>query len=338
MVNDKDVVKADIISCCNDLFNLNISEIDTFERDGLFMVNIMRQIEVTVSNELLLLIENEIGKILKKYNHSYKNIKLFFSRKKKIVTAEALSGIASKKKGIDGVKHIIMIASGKGGVGKSTLSANLALSLASMGWRTALLDADIYGASIPTIFGLGGTLIDIDEISKKMQPIAVAQYENLIFNSINFITKSNEPLIWRGPMIVKALNQLIKCADYKDVDFMIIDTPPGTGDIHLTLLENYHIDRVLFVTTGHQTALNNTEKTILMCKQFGINEYDIVINNMFNQDLDKIESGVIKNAQNVFRLPLFSNNIYGDLFSLDKKNTNYFHGIARSIAKKVLYF
>lgn len=164
-----------------------------------------------------------------------------------------------EKKVIKGVKHCIIIASGKGGVGKSTVSANLAITLAKKGFKTALVDADIYGPSIPKIFGIESEhpcLVMHDGINL-MQPI---ERFGVKINSLGFFTDKDKAVIWRGPMASNAISQLFMETYWGDIDYMIIDFPPGTGDIQITTVQNFYIDAAIIVTIPQVLALNDARK------------------------------------------------------------------------------
>lgn len=164
---------------------------------------------------------------------------------------------------LSNVKHIVAVASGKGGVGKSTVTANLAAGLAKKGYKVGLVDADIYGPSMPTMFDLVGqrpTGIDKDG---KTYIVPIESYGVKIL-SIGFFADPDQAVVWRGPMATKALNQMFKDADWGDLDFMIVDLPPGTGDVHLTLLQNVPLTGVVVVSTPQEVALADARKGINM--------------------------------------------------------------------------
>lgn len=171
-----------------------------------------------------------------------------------------------KGKPIKGIQNIIAVASGKGGVGKSTVTANLAITLSEMGFKVGVLDADIYGPSIPIMFDLAGArpLSVIVEGKSKMEPIT--QYGVKIL-SIGFFTQPNQAVIWRGPMAAKALNQMIFDAAWGTLDFLLIDLPPGTGDIHLSILQSLPITGAVVVSTPQNVALADARKGVAMFQQ-----------------------------------------------------------------------
>ena len=164
---------------------------------------------------------------------------------------------------IPGVTNIIAVASGKGGVGKSTVTANLAVALAQMGFKVGLVDADIYGPSMPIMFDVLNdkpSAIDVDGKSK-MEPVESYGVKML---SIGFFAGANQAVVWRGPMATKALNQLIHDAHWGELDFMLIDMPPGTGDIHLSLVQSLPVTGAVIVSTPQAVALADARKGVAM--------------------------------------------------------------------------
>ena len=184
----------------------------------------------------------------------------------KVPPAPAQGPQLIKGKPIKGIQNIVAVASGKGGVGKSTVTANLAITLAEMGFKVGVLDADIYGPSIPIMFDVAGARplsVEVDGKSK-MEP--VTQYGVKIL-SIGFFTQPNQAVIWRGPMAAKALNQMIFDAAWGELDFLLIDLPPGTGDIHLSILQSLPITGAVVVSTPQNVALADARKGVAMFQQ-----------------------------------------------------------------------
>ena len=189
------------------------------------------------------------------------------------LTVEAPEKVQSssliKGKPIPGIKNIIAVASGKGGVGKSTVTANLAVSLAKMGFEVGLLDADIYGPSQPLMFDVENEkplAIDVEGKSK-MKPVSNYGVKLL---SIGFFTEKDQAVIWRGPMAAKALNQMIFDAHWGELDFLIVDLPPGTGDIHLSIMQSLPITGAVVVSTPQEVALADARRGIAMFAQDAI--------------------------------------------------------------------
>jgi len=175
-----------------------------------------------------------------------------------------------KGKPIPGIQNIVAVASGKGGVGKSTVTANLAVSLSKLGFKVGLLDADIYGPSGPIMFDVANEKplsVTVDGKSK-MKPIESYGVKIL---SIGFFTKPDQAVIWRGPMASKALNQMIFDADWGELDFLLVDLPPGTGDIHLSIMQSMPITGSVIVSTPQNVALADAKKGVAMFQQESIN-------------------------------------------------------------------
>lgn len=163
---------------------------------------------------------------------------------------------------MENVKNLIAVASGKGGVGKSTVAANIAISLAKEGFATGLIDADIYGPSIPTLFGCELEQPEMEE--EKMIPLKKYGIKLL---SIGFLVNQDQPLVWRGPMAANVMMQLFNEAVWGELDYLIIDMPPGTGDIALSLVQNLPITGALIVTTPQQLSVSDVRRAVNMFKQ-----------------------------------------------------------------------
>ena len=171
---------------------------------------------------------------------------------------------------VPGLRNIIAIASGKGGVGKSTVTANLAVTLAKMGFKVGVLDADIYGPSIPIMFDVVAERPLAVNIGGKSKMKPVENYGVKVL-SIGFFTKPDQAVVWRGPMAAKALNQMIFDAHWGELDFMLVDLPPGTGDIHLSIMQSLPITGAVVVSTPQNVALADAKKGVAMFQQESIN-------------------------------------------------------------------
>ena len=174
---------------------------------------------------------------------------------------------------LPGVKNIVAVASGKGGVGKSTTAVNIALALAAEGARVGLLDADIYGPSLPMMMGLQGRPESAD--GKIMEPL---ENHGVQVMSIGFLVDGDQAMIWRGPMATQALDQLLRQTNWKDLDYLIVDLPPGTGDIQLTLSQRVPMTGAVIVTTPQDIALLDAKKGIKMFEKVGVPILGIVEN------------------------------------------------------------
>ena len=174
---------------------------------------------------------------------------------------------------IPGVKNIVAIASGKGGVGKSTTAVNLALALAAEGANVGVLDADIYGPSQPTMLGIGGRPESKD--GKTLEPL---EGYGLQAMSIGFLIDVDTPMVWRGPMVTQALEQLLKDTNWRDLDYLIVDMPPGTGDIQLTLSQKVPVTGAVIVTTPQDIALLDARKGLKMFEKVGVPIVGVVEN------------------------------------------------------------
>ncbi|WP_430411553.1 P-loop NTPase [Kordia sp.] len=208
-------------------------------------------------------VESEIISVLRE--------KVYADAKVKVNTkVEAPEKPQIKGKQLPNIKNIVAIASGKGGVGKSTVTANIAVTLANMGFKVGVLDADIYGPSMPIMFDVEGEkplAVKVDNVSK-MKPVESYGVKIL---SIGFFTKPNQAVVWRGPMASKALNQMIFDAAWDELDFLLLDLPPGTGDIHLSIMQSLPLTGAVVVSTPQNVALADAKKGVAMFQQESIN-------------------------------------------------------------------
>jgi ATP-binding protein involved in chromosome partitioning len=242
--------------------NKNISNLVVFGSEVI--------VDVSISNPALQAkkkIELEIKKAI--HSHVDKKIDVRVNVKSIAPPKKEQDSTLIKGKKIPNIQNIIAVASGKGGVGKSTITANSAISLAKMGFKVGVLDADIYGPSMHLMFDVEKERpisINIDGRSK-MKPIENYGVKLL---SLGFFTNPNQAVIWRGPMASKALNQLIFDADWGELDFLLIDLPPGTGDVHLSIVQALPINGAVIVSTPQNIALADAKKGVAMFQQESI--------------------------------------------------------------------
>ncbi len=183
-------------------------------------------------------------------------------------------GVQRNLKPLDNVNNIVAIASGKGGVGKSTTAVNLALALAAEGANVGILDADIYGPSIPLMLGVSSEQPTSDD-GKSMNPLSAHGIQVM---SIGFLIDADQPMVWRGPMVTQALNQMLQQTKWMDIDYLIVDMPPGTGDIQLTLSQQVPVSGVVIVTTPQEIALLDARKGLQMFRKVSVPVLGIVEN------------------------------------------------------------
>ncbi|UMB59707.1 Mrp/NBP35 family ATP-binding protein [Lutibacter sp. A80] len=225
-------------------------------------------VDVTISNPTLQAkkkVEVEIMKAIHLHVDQKADVKVN-------VTSEAppVAPLKPEKPKVPGIKNIIAIASGKGGVGKSTITANMAISLQKMGFKVGILDADIYGPSIHLMFDVANAKPLSAEIEGRSKMLPVESYGVKIL-SLGFFTDANQAVIWRGAMASKALNQMIFDAHWGELDFLLIDLPPGTGDIHLSIVQAVPVTGAVIVSTPQNIALADAKKGVAMFQQETIN-------------------------------------------------------------------
>jgi len=226
-------------------------------------------VDITITNPTLQAKKKTEVEILKAiHEHVYEKAKITINVKVDVPAAKPKNEI--KGKAIPGIKNIIAVASGKGGVGKSTVTANLAVTLSKMGFKVGVLDADIYGPSMPIMFDVENERPLATTIDGKSKMKPVENYGVKIL-SIGFFTQPNQAVVWRGPMAAKALNQMIFDAHWGELDFMLIDLPPGTGDIHLSIMQSLPITGAVVVSTPQNVALADAKKGVAMFQQESIN-------------------------------------------------------------------
>ncbi len=241
--------------------NENITNVVTFGNEVI--------IDVTISNPTLQAkkkVEAEIAKAIRSTINESIDVKVNV----KVVAAlkENLNQIRGKE--IPNIQNIIAIASGKGGVGKSTITANIAISLVKMGFKVGVLDADVYGPSQHIMFNVEKEKPISVKVNGRSKMKPVENYGVKLL-SLGFFTDPNQAVIWRGPMASKALNQLIFDADWGKLDFLLIDLPPGTGDVHLSIVQALPINGAVIVSTPQNIALADAKKGVAMFQQESIN-------------------------------------------------------------------
>jgi ATP-binding protein involved in chromosome partitioning len=208
-----------------------------------------------------------------------------------------------ERQAIPGIRNILVVGSGKGGVGKSTVAANLAISLAQMGARVGLMDGDIYGPNIPLMLG-----ITEQPMVQNERVLPVIQY-GLKVISMGFFNRGDNPVIWRGPMLHSAVQQFLKQVTWGDLDYLLVDLPPGTGDVQLTLVQSVPLTGAIVVSTPQDVALQDARKAIMMFKQMKVDVLGIVENMSYylcphcHERSDIFSHGGAKKASDRFEVP-----------------------------------
>ena len=224
----------------------------------------------------------------------------------------------------ENIGKLIAIASGKGGVGKSTIAYNLALALARSGKRVGILDADIYGPSIPTLMGLADMQCDVGDDNK----IIPARAHGVSAMSMGFIIGQGQPLAWRGPMVTKALTQLFQGVNWGELDYLILDMPPGTGDVQLSLAQQARIDGAIMVSTPQEVALADVRRGVEMFRKSGIEiigmieNMALLIDEATGSEIDLFGRGGAKAAAIAMNIPFLGEvNFYPSLQRASDKGT-----------------
>jgi ATP-binding protein involved in chromosome partitioning len=201
---------------------------------------------------------------------------------------------------VPGVRNVVAIGSGKGGVGKTTVAVNLSIALSQLGYRVGLLDADVYGPNVPLMMGVSGP---VGAIGDRIQPIE--QY-GIRMMSMGFLSPDDKPLIWRGPMLHSVMQQFLRGVEWGNLDFLIIDLPPGTGDVQLSLMQTTPLTGSVVVTTPSEVSLQDARKAVLMFQQLRVQLLGIVENMSYllvpgtDQRLDPFgEGGGFRTANNM---------------------------------------
>ena len=243
--------------------------------EEIFTLNMVRDIEIDGHNISFTVILTTPACPLKEKikNDCIDSIKLLVTKEANVqvnFTSSTTTIRADKSSVLPGVKNIIAVVSGKGGVGKSTVSANLALALAQGGASVGLMDADIYGPSVPIMFGVRGERPMMTEINGKGMIVPLERY-GIKLLSIGLMVDEKNAVVWRGPMASSAIRQFITDVNWGELDYLVIDMPPGTGDIHLTLVQTAPVTGVIVVTTPQDVALADARKGIAMFGQAQIN-------------------------------------------------------------------
>ena len=196
-----------------------------------------------------------------------------------------MANAQAQKNGIPGVKHLIAVSSGKGGVGKSTVSANLAVALQMLGHRVGLLDTDVYGPNIPTMMGVQEPPQGRQD-PERGELLIPPQSHGVKVMSMGFLVKGDQPVVWRGPMLHSVVSQFLHKVDWGQLDYLVVDMPPGTGDVQLSLTQMVAVTGAVVVTTPQEVSLQDVRKAILMFEKVGVPILGIVENMSYFQAPD----------------------------------------------------
>ncbi len=250
-VNDPDLKK--------DIVTLNMVENLTLADDSLEFTLVLTTPACPMKDELKTSCEDAI------HRHISENVKVIVNFDSRVTSRRK-----DAKEILPGVKNIVCVAAGKGGVGKSTVAVNLAISLAKNGNKVGLIDADIYGPSIPVMLGLKGRRPEVREINGKPVIIPIEQY-GVKTLSVGMLVDEKQAVVWRGPMVSSMLRQFFTDCLWGELDYLVLDLPPGTGDIHLTLVQTLPVTGAIIVTTPQEVALADVRKAIGMFRMANIN-------------------------------------------------------------------
>lgn len=245
-----------------------VSEIAVQGGEVMFALNVANPAHAKSMEQLAAFVQSRIEKL-----EGVKKARVVLTAEKAPAPQRAAAPAA--RGGVPGVKHLIAVASGKGGVGKSTTAINLALGFKANGLRVAVLDADVYGPSMPKLFGITGKPEASDQEGKRMKPMSRFGVE---VASIGFLVDEATPMIWRGPMVMSALTQLLREVSWGETDVMVIDMPPGTGDAQLTLAQQTPLSGAIIVSTPQDLALIDARKGLNMFVKVNVPVLGIIEN------------------------------------------------------------
>lgn len=229
--------------------------------------------EFTRNESVAEVVKNEI---VQKLSSSFPEDKIELDFKREI--KKGSENIEFQKLPVPGVENIIAVASGKGGVGKTTVAVNITVALHKKGLKTGILDADIYGPNVPMMLGLSGKTPDF--VDERIRPV---ERSGLKVISMGFFLKPDTPVIWRGPLVHRAIQQFLRDVEWGELDYLVVDLPPGTGDVQLSLIQTVPVTGAIVVTTPQDVALLDARKGLRMFEQTGVNVLGIVENMSYLQ-------------------------------------------------------